>query len=167
MRNYELLFTRLDGRSSIREKLHELFAKAVENILIVSHRVGDAAVREYEPELRRFAKRGGHLVLLTSTAHEQRQETALSRLKSVFGDSIDIHVRENIHGKCMVIDGEHTVLMSANFAGDGVGLSSDWSIESHGWDKPAFELGIHLSDSAFAAQVISSVQEILNAQTDE
>lgn len=160
----QLLFTFIDGSSSIRKKLHELFAKATERILLVSHRVGEVALGEYEQDLKAFASRGGSLVLLTSTAHESRQRPALAYLKAILGENIEIHVRDNVHGKCMVVDGQHTVIMSANFAGDGVGLYSEWSIESHGWDRPAFELGIYLNDPRFAREVTALIEKVLRTQ---
>ena len=103
-------------------------------------------------------------MLLTSTTHASSQEPVLSHLKEMLGASVEIRERANIHGKCVVVDGQHTVLMSANFAGDGVGLYSDWSVESHEWDRPAFELGIYVNDPAFTRKVIALVEELIHTR---
>lgn len=148
----QVLFTTLDGRSNFLQAQKEIVSKSSQELLLVAHRIDETYFRLLSDELSLLAAKRVPFRLLVSSTHLSNAASALILLKEIY-PTVECRVSDCVHAKALIGDRKRIVIGSANAAGDGLGVGSEWTRQDHPWDQPNFEIGVMFSDERIVQEI--------------
>lgn len=147
-----VLYTTLDGGSNFLMAYRRLVKLCSSELLLVAHRMDMTFLRLLSEDLRALTTKKATFRVLLSSTHLEKTRSAIKYLTELC-PRVELRISDRIHAKALVSDRRLVLMGSANAAGDGLGVGSEWRLPDHAWDAPNFEIGLTLNDVQVAQQI--------------